>query len=170
VASCPAGYYAFGGGGYFSKGSDESGFEIAYWITGNGPTPDGNGWAFTAQAYVDSQTMVVETQCAPRTGRELIAQGATTVVANPHPGSNYYTGRSAYAHCPSGYTPISGGWYLATPSGSQAFPLTAQNYIGHSIWSVGGPQTNHDGLFSWYANVTAKDGNKLITLAQCVRP
>ena len=87
VAKCPGGYYAFGGGGYFSNntGAAESGFESAYWIIGNGPTPDGTGWAFTGQAPYDAESMVVVTQCAPRVGQTLLNLTGTSTVPNPNP-------------------------------------------------------------------------------------
>lgn len=174
VAKCPGGYYAFGGGGYFSNntGAAESGFESAYWIIGNGPTPDGTGWAFTGQAPYDAESMVVVTQCAPRVGQTLLNLTGTSTVPNPNPNDRKYESRAAYAHCPSGYTPISGGWYIATPLEEQAYPIDAQNYIGTNVWSVGGPQTNDSstGQLSWYANATVMAGDKLEVLVQCIRP
>ncbi|HEY6798458.1 MAG TPA: hypothetical protein VI248_27580 [Kineosporiaceae bacterium] len=171
VAQCPGGYYAFGGGGYFT--GNASGFEGAYWIIGNGPTPDGSGWAFTAQAPPDGQTMVVEAQCAPRAGQTFLNLTGTSTVPEPDPNNRTYEQRTAYADCPAGYTPISGGWYIATaPLSQQAYPVDAQNYIGTTSWSVGGPQTSDSstGRLAWYANATVMAGDSLEVLVQCIKP
>jgi hypothetical protein len=152
VGRCPAGYYAFGGGGYFS--SSGTGFmpSGSNNVT-NAPSADGNGWTFAGVAPQGADTMEIHIECAPRTGHDTLVQfGNISTNAN--------TAVSSYADCPSGYTAVAGGFYISNPNGSPATP-------GSAVWTV--PTSHSAGISSWYASGYAPVGTKMVALAQCLR-
>jgi hypothetical protein len=151
VSRCPAGYYAFGGGGYFSSsGVGQQG--AAYSNSSNAPSADGNAWTFSGVIPVGANTATVITQCAPRTGRDWVVQFGP---ASTDPNSV----TSAYVDCPSGYRAVAGGFYVSNPNGSEAFPAAV-------IWSV--PANHIAGINSWYASGYAPVNTKVVALAQCL--
>lgn len=150
---CPAGFYAFGGGGFYRNslhGTSSNGHNMV----SNTPSVDGTKWAFAGTDNVLSDTMVITTQCAqmasPR--RDFIAQSAAKSVSN-----NFVGG---FADCPAGWTAISGGVYLSNANGSEA--------PGRSIWSIPFSRTGENS--SWFASGRADSAvnTKTVTLAQCV--
>jgi hypothetical protein len=152
VVRCPAGYYAFGGGGFFSNsgtGFMPSGFNN---VT-NTPSADGNGWTFAGVAPPSANTMEIDVQCAPRTGHDTLVQFGNT-------STNVNTVVSSYADCPSGYTAVAGGFYISNPNGSVGTP-------GNAIWTL--PTSHSAGISSWYASGYAPVGTKMVALAQCLR-
>lgn len=144
IARCPAGYYAFGGGGYFGPGF----MSAAYSNASNGPGAAFDSWTFSGVAPSGANTMTTTTQCAPKIGRNFVAQFGNVSSSN-----NQVT--SSYVYCPSGWTAIAGGFYASNPNGTEAFPSAV-------IWSV--PASNG----SWYASGYTNPGNKMVALAQCV--
>jgi hypothetical protein len=151
VIRCQPGYYAFGGGGYFTTADDNRILWDANHGT-NAPTADGNGWTFAGLAPSVAHKLVVVTQCAPRTGRDFLVQ-----FGNSARDSNTLTG--SYADCPAGYTAIAGGFYISNSDGSVSDSATP-------IWSV---PTSHaaTGRSSWFAAAASPAGTKVVALAQC---
>jgi hypothetical protein len=150
---CPAGFYAFGGGGLYRNslhGTSSNGHDMV----SNAPSADGTKWVFAGTDNVLSDTMVITTQCAqmasPR--RDFIAQSAARSVAG-----NFVGG---FADCPAGWTAISGGVYLSNADGSEA--------PGRSIWSI--PFSRTGANSSWFASGRADSAvnTKTVTLAQCI--
>lgn len=151
VSRCPAGYYAFGGGGYFSSsGSGQQ--PSAFSNSSNAPSADGNAWTFSGVAPPGTNTLTVVTQCAPRTGRDFVVQFGPVST-----GANSVT--SAYVDCPAGFTAVTGGFYVSNPDGSEAFPTTV-------TWSV--PASHIAGISSWFASGYAPVNTKVVALAQCL--
>lgn len=150
LTRCPAGYYAIGGGGYFST----SGVNIqgsAFSNSSNAPSADGNAWTFSGVMPPGANTLNVVAECAPRTGRDVIRQfGPASTSTN--------TLTSAYADCPAGYTVVAGGFYVSNPDGSEAHPASV-------IWSV---PTSHNGVSAWYASGYAPVNTKVVALSQCL--
>jgi len=144
IARCPAGYYAFGGGGYFGP----SFMSAAYSNASNGPGAAFDSWTFSGVTPSGANTMVTTTQCAPKIGRNFVAQFGNVSTSN-----NQFT--SSYVNRPSGWTAIAGGFYASNPNGTEAFPSSV-------VWSV--PASNG----SWYASGATNPGNKIVALAQCV--
>jgi hypothetical protein len=150
---CPAGFYAYGGGGFYRNslhGTSPNGRNMV----SNSPSADGTKWTFAGTDNVLSDTMVITTQCAqmasPR--RDLIIQsGAKSVPGN-------FVG--GYADCPAGWTAVSGGVYLTNANGSEA--------PGRTVWSV--PANHEPGISSWFAAGQANSAvnTKTNTLAQCI--
>jgi hypothetical protein len=64
IVSCPAGTYAIGGGGmmFTSRGT----ISASVPMVANTPTADGSGWQVTALDARQTDTLTVNTQCAPR--------------------------------------------------------------------------------------------------------
>jgi hypothetical protein len=150
ISTCPAGMYAFGGGGYFSDSAGKV-MGAAYNNVSNTPSANGSAWTYSGIAPPKSTSLVTTTQCAPRVGLDRIVQSGTVVTrAN--------VGVGSYADCPPGYYAISGGFYLSKPDGTEATP-------GNAVWTGA---TTHSGLKSWYASGNASVGNKVVALAQCV--
>ncbi|MFC7529165.1 hypothetical protein [Actinoplanes sp. GCM10030250] len=150
---CPAGFYAFGGGGHYVNslhGTSPNGRNMV----SNAPSADGTKWTFAGTDNVLSDSMVITTQCAqmanPR--RDQIIQAGVPSVAGNFVGD--------YANCPAGWTAISGGVYLTNRDGSEA--------PGRTIWSV--PATRAGGISSWFASGQANTAanTKTNTLAQCI--
>lgn len=150
---CPAGFYAYGGGGFYRNsrhGTSPNGRNMV----SNTPSADGRGWTFAGTDNVLSDTLVIVTQCAqmasPR--RDFIVQtGAASIPGN-------FVG--GFAACPAGWTAISGGVYLTNLNGSEA--------AGRTAWSV--PATRPGGISSWFALGMADSSvnTKTNTLAQCI--
>lgn len=150
---CPAGYYAFGGGGHYENslhGNSPNGINMV----ANAPSADGTKWTFAGTNNVLSDTLVITTQCAqmasPR--RDRIVQAGAPSVPNNFVGD--------FADCPVGWTAISGGVYLSNANGSEA--------PGRTAWSI--PANRHGVLSSWYALGQANSAvnTKTNTLAQCI--
>jgi hypothetical protein len=150
---CPAGFYAFGGGGFYRNsqhGTSSNGRNMV----SNAPSADGTKWTFAGTDNVLSDTMVITTQCAqmasPR--RDLIIQSGAKSVPN-----NFVGG---FADCPAGWTAISGGVYLSNANGTEA--------PGRTAWSI--PSSRLGGISSWFASGLADSAvnTKTNTLAQCI--
>src|SRR5205807_9345450 len=121
IIRCQPGYYAFGGGGYFTT-ADNNGVLWASDNVSNAPTADGNGWTFAGSAPSNAHKLVVIAQCAPKIGRDLLVQFGTLSGGD-------ISAANSYADCPAGYTAIAGGYYLSNIDGSEATP-------GLIYWSV----------------------------------
>jgi hypothetical protein len=150
---CPAGYYAFGGGGHYQNslnGNSPNGINMV----ANAPSADGTSWTFAGTDNVLSDSLVITTQCAqmasPR--RDRIVQAGVPSVANNFVGD--------FADCPAGWTAISGGVYLSNADGSEA--------PGRTAWSI--PADRQSKMSSWYALGQANSAvnTKTNTLAQCI--
>jgi hypothetical protein len=152
TAKCPSGYYAFGGGGNFSNLGPSTPQE-------NGPTLDGQSWAFTAYVPSGASTLRVTTRCAPRTGHNFLAT-YTSPVASTNPLQQFF----GYAVCPPGYQAISGGFHVTNANGTPYIP-GVQGAI--PIWTIPVP-ADPSRNSSWYANVFVPPGTFLSVAAQCV--
>ncbi|GAB2826329.1 hypothetical protein GCM10027176_33420 [Actinoallomurus bryophytorum] len=64
VVSCPAGTYAIGGGGMMFN--SRGGISASVPMVANTPTADGSGWQVTVLDAIQSDTLTVSTQCAPK--------------------------------------------------------------------------------------------------------
>ncbi|MBT0768577.1 hypothetical protein KIH74_06545 [Kineosporia sp. J2-2] len=157
---CPDGYFAFGGGAAFEDSSGT--VRPADWVVGNGPSVDGSSWQFTAMVPEFGLTLRLRTQCAPRTGKELLVQEFTDEVTGA------WKNVSSYAHCPAGYTPIAGGFSVADKYGQQSLPTPGFLIAGNLRWSTGGPLTVDNGLRSWYSSVQIAPEHRLMVRAQCL--
>jgi hypothetical protein len=150
---CPAGFYAFAGGGFYHNSAHDLS-PNGHDMVSNTPSADGTGWTFAGTDNVLSDTMVIFTHCAqmasPR--RDFIVQaGAKSVPGN-------FVG--GFADCPAGWTAISGGVYLTNLNGSEA--------AGRTAWSI--PSSRPGGISSWFALGMADSAanTKTVTLAQCI--
>ncbi|MBO3751769.1 hypothetical protein J5X84_37340 [Streptosporangiaceae bacterium NEAU-GS5] len=148
LAKCPAGYYAFGGGGYFRKGTGPFRGSTADNVS-NAPSADGTKWTFAGTMPSDTDTMMIITQCAPKTGKDFLVQFGN-VSTSPT------TKVGSFVNCPSGYTAIAGGYYISNPDGSEARPGTIQ---------VSKPLLN-----GWAVSGLAPANTKMVALAQCLTP
>ena len=148
ISQCPAGYFAFGGGGYFSAGTrDVQG--AASSNSTNSPSADGTAWTYAGVAPPGvRRALVTVTQCAPRTGRDFLVQFGNTSTDGNRETSNF-------VDCPSGYTAIAGGFYASRPDGSLATPASAEDSSG-----LGG---------RWFVRGFTPTNTKLVALAQCLR-
>jgi hypothetical protein len=148
ISRCPAGYFAFGGGGYFSAGA----FDVqgaASSNSTNSPSADGTAWTFAGVAPPGVRTALVTiTQCAPRTGHDFLVQ-----FGNVSTNGNDET--VSFVDCPSGYRAIAGGFYASNPDGSVATPASAEDSS-----PVGG---------RWFVLGFTPPNTKLVALAQCLR-
>ncbi|MFC5834788.1 hypothetical protein [Nonomuraea insulae] len=154
TVTCPAGFYSFGGGGYFV---DAGGFRTSNtdFMTVNAPTPDGRGWAYAARNNSVTDRLVVTARCAqsasPR--RDMLVQASTPSVNGQLVTAN--------AICPSGWTAISGGIALikadGTPSlGFADISMPITNFINPAVgYTVHGRATDL--------------GTSTVARAQCVR-
>ena len=153
VLSCPAGFYAYGGGGFY-RGSNHGTSSNGRNMVSNTPSADGTGWTFAGTDNVLSDTLVITTQCAqmasPR--RDFIAQSGAQSISG-----NFVGG---FADCPAGWTAISGGVYLTNANGTEA--------PGRTAWSI--PSSHLGGNRSWFALGMADSAanTKTVTLAQCI--
>lgn len=153
TAKCPTGYYAFGGGGNLSSLAPSG-------VQENGPTLDGQSWAFTGYAPRGVQTsMNVTTRCAPRTGRNFL-KAFTSSVATANPLQEV----RGYAECPAGYQAISGGFQVTNADGTPFIP-GLQSAI--AIWTIPVP-ADPTRNSSWFADVWVTPGTYLSVVAQCV--
>jgi hypothetical protein len=107
ISRCPAGYYAFDGGGYFS--SEGTVLGAASGNSTNTPSADGNAWTYAGVAPAGVRTtLVTVTQCAPRTGHDFLVQFGNVSTSSA-------TETSSSVDCPSGYTAIAGGLLRLRP-------------------------------------------------------
>ena len=150
---CPAGFYAFGGGGHYQnplQGTSRNGINMV----ANAPSADGTKWTFAGTNNVLSDDLVITTQCAqmasPR--RDHIVQSGAPSVPN-----NFVGG---FADCPAGWTALSGGVYLSKADGSEA--------PGRTAWSI--PAHRQGAFSSWFAlgQADSAANTKTNTLAQCI--
>jgi hypothetical protein len=159
VASCPAGSYAFGGGGSF--GAAGSGSLETTDVQENSPTSDGSGWEFTAWAPDGAGYLTVLTHCAHKTGHDFMAHAVTDLgQANP------LQTVTAYATCPAGYQVISGGYRLEYANGLTFPARGAQPAI--VAWTIPVANSPAAGGSAWYANVSVPVDSRVIVSAQCV--
>ncbi|WP_326760887.1 hypothetical protein [Streptomyces phaeochromogenes] len=148
VVTCPAGTRAFGGGGYFAKqGIPTAGGNSMH---SNGVTADGTGWTARGWSFDRSETLVITTQCAPLPGA-LVAQAHVPLPINP------IAEKTVHAPCPSGYTMLSGGFYLSKADGTEQTGTVSQSFPGAEGWIVSGISIGFSDL-------------KLVALAQCFVP
>jgi hypothetical protein len=150
---CPAGRYVFGGAGYF-VGTDGRFKPAAFNNVSNAPSANGTGWTFAGVAPDSGDLLVIVQQCAPKVGRDFLVQTGFLV----QPGSS---GRvSGYSTCPSGYTPIAGGYHISNPDGSEATP-------GNVTYSEA-TNRNASHFDSWFVSGGADVGKKVAALVQCI--
>jgi hypothetical protein len=146
TSRCPAGYYAFGGGGYFSSGVNV--LPAAASNSANAPTADGSSWTFAGLAPpVVLTTLVTIVQCAPKIGRDLLLQSGTTSTDG-----NRETASSV--DCPSGFRAIAGGFFAANPDGSVSTSASADNSN-----PVGG---------RWFVSGFTPANTRMVAVAQCL--
>lgn len=159
VVMCPAGSYAFGGGGGFFSAGQIMVREMD--TQSNGPTLDGRGWEFTGFVPSSASTLQLITHCAPRTGHDLLATAYTP--AQTANAQNVTT----YAYCPPGYQVIAGGFHVLNADGTPFVPVP--NQLPSVLnWSIPVPPSDGNGS-SWYANMALLPANtRLLVTAQCV--
>jgi hypothetical protein len=150
LSRCPAGRYAFGGGGYYQSGGLGV-LGAAYNNVSNTPSADGTAWTFSGVAPEKNDDLVIITQCAPRVGRDHIVQAG--FVAGSSSTAN------GYADCPAGFTVIDGGFYLSNPDGTEATP-------GNVIYSL--PVNRGNGITGWFVSGNVATNLKVVALAQCI--
>jgi hypothetical protein len=149
---CPAGSYAFGGGGYFTTQSGVSMYPVS--MQANAPTEDGTGWTFAAYARRGDDSLVVRTQCAPAPTSSFLVSATYPI---PTTGSHSASG---YANCPAGHLPLSGGSYIANPADIRSTMSYSE--------AVRNPAPY---LSGWYASATvpaAATGAALHVIARCL--
>jgi hypothetical protein len=146
---CPAGFYAFGGGGYFSQGT-------AYLASAGGNLTNapffniaGQGWTYGAVAPSHADTLTIIVQCAPLTGHNSRGQSA---IVSTGPGS--VTGIDA--DCPSGFTRIGGGFDIPSNDPNSAVVVSST------------PTTHGPARSSWFAGAIEPAGGAVNVLAVCV--
>jgi hypothetical protein len=148
VAWCPAGYIAFGGGGYVFA-ADGSQSLSAYPMLSNAVSASGQGWTFAANT-ASGEPIVINTRCAPAQGTWV---KSSNVILSP-------SGSSVGADCGPNYLAVSGGVYLAKADGTGR---EANGSVTQSIWLGAG---------RWYVSGASDSrtnpGAKLVALAQCV--
>lgn len=124
VQSCPAGRFAFGGGGGFT-GSPSGGMSVSR------VTPDGRGWAFAGFVDVASATTEIDVQCAPDDG--------TTFLVTATAFSSGAGFKTAEAVCPEPYFAFSGGAQVLGSNGTPAdFPIVESQPGSRASWRVTG--------------------------------
>jgi hypothetical protein len=161
VATCPAGFYAFGGGGGFFTAGD-------VWLGSpdveeNGPTLDGHSWAFTGLAPSGTGELQVETHCAPNTGHNLVV-----TVATPASTTAQAT-VSAYASCPTGFQAIAGGFHTVNANNTSYIPFAGVTAPAVPHWSIPvTPSSSTNGLPAWFATATSPVGLHVLVTVQCV--
>lgn len=154
VAWCPAGYFAFAGGGYFSNAQGSTSFN-AYRMVNNGPsaTFNGQGWTYGSSTFLAGDVMVIRTRCAPTAAHgNYIKQANVKLTAS----ATY-----AIVDCGPGYFAISGGVYIAKADGSGRETYGTVTYsesLGGPLWYVAG-----------FADSQTPATAKLVATAQCIR-
>jgi hypothetical protein len=151
IVRCRPGYYAFGGGGYFTT-TDNDRILVGFNNSANAPTGDGTGWIFAGTAPSNAHRLVVVTQCAPprSNGSALLVQSGTVSTNRLAPISSLVT-------CPSGFRTIAGGFYVANPDGSVSSSADVQQSMESTV----------SGTRSWFVIGSSPPGTKLVALAQC---
>jgi hypothetical protein len=152
TAKCPAGSYAFGGGGYFTTQSGVSMYPVS--MQANAPTADGTGWTFAAYARRGNDTLNVRTQCAPAPTSSFLVSATYPV---PTTGTRTAQG---YANCPAGHMPLSGGAYLTNPDDIQSNLFYSDAVRNPSPY-----------LSGWYASATGSPsatGAALHVITRCL--
>lgn len=144
VVTCPAGTRAFGGGGYFAKQGIPTGGTNS--MHSNGVTADGTGWTVRGYSPDRNETLVITTQCAPLPGGH-VAQANVPLSSTTPKGT-------VHAPCISGYTMLSGGFYLSKSDGTEQVGTVLDSFPGAEGWIV-------SGVFSGFSDL------KLVALAQC---
>ena len=148
VAWCPAGFFAFGGGGYLMAPDGSQSLTAAKMVS-NAVSASGQGWTFGLNT-ASTGPMVINTRCAPAQGTWV---KSANVILSP-------SGSSVDADCGPFYLAISGGVYLAKADGSgrETYGRVTQSLmLGSSRWQVSG-----------YSDAQTNPGAKLVALAQCV--
>jgi hypothetical protein len=139
IQRCPAGMFAFGGGGTLSPSGISSNMDA------NTMTADGTGWEFSGIVVNTGDATQVTTQCAPDDG--------TTLQVSAGVAGQNGTLVTARAVCPGNMYALSGGAYLANPDGTEA--------DGTIVWS----DMETEG--SWKVIGTAPVGGKVVALVRC---
>jgi hypothetical protein len=160
VATCPAGFYAFGGGGGFLNSAGT--WLGATLVQENGPTLDGRSWAFTGFAPSGTGQLEVDTHCAPNTGRNVVVTAATAAATAAQPNV------TAYANCPAGFQEIAGGFHTVNADNSTYIPVANVTPPSASHWSIPVPSSSDLHRPSWFANVNAPAGKHVLVTVQCV--
>jgi hypothetical protein len=149
ISRCPAGYFGFGGGGYYLSFSTGLMGAAASNST-NAPSADGSAWTYAGVAPQGASVQVTIIQCAPRTGRDFLVQFGNE-------SHSRFRATTSSVSCPSGYTAISGGFYVSNSDGSVS---------SNADEAVSAESTNTPG--SWFATGLAPIGTKVVALAQCL--
>jgi hypothetical protein len=153
TVNCPAGMRAFGGGGYF-RAKNGARSTDPYFLSAETLTSNGRSWRVSALNNTFSDTLVVTTRCAPQSSSTRVVEEIFPIVPQP-PAT---VGRvSGYAHCPDGFTPISGG---AEVTGDSP-PIAAQPKLMVSVLV-------ESGQIGWFGSAESGGTNaKLHVVALC---
>jgi hypothetical protein len=138
IQRCPAGMFAFGGGGEFAPSGEANDMDA------NTMTADGTGWLYAGNVVNRGDSTQVVTQCAPDTGGTF----QTSAAMPGQEGVFQYV----VAQCPAPFSALSGGAYLANPDGSVADALIVRSDSTGAGWQVQG---------------TAPIGGKVVALVRC---
>jgi hypothetical protein len=144
IVTCPAGMRAFGGGGYFRARNGARSTD-PYSLSADTLTSNGRSWRVSALDTTFTDTLVVTTRCAPQSSSTRLVEEIFPIV----PVIAGSPGRvSGYAHCPDGFTPISGG---AEVTGDSP-PIAAQPKLRVSV-SV------ENGQIGWFGSAESAGTN-----------